>query len=332
MIRVALLGCGTMGRVHSGAYAKIPGASLVAVCDLQETKAAAVAAASGAKVFADFGSMMKGAEFDVLDVCLPTYLHREYAEKAMRAGKHVFCEKPVALTLEDARSMAAAADAAGVKFGVGHVLRYFPVYRSAADMAKEGRLGTPRLIRTTRNQAFPGWSWENWYADPAKGGGPIVDLVIHDFDWIIHNFGDVERVYAKSFGGKVERQDHCMCVLRLANGAIAHVEGSWAYPAGSAFRMTFEVVGTAGQVEYDSVADASVVKQTNDGTHRIQYGSPVHGLLEPYAAEIAAFLDCVENGKEPPVDGAQAIKALEVALAAAESSRTGLPVAVGKAR
>ena len=128
----------------------------------------------------------------------------------MRAGKHVFCEKPVARTAEEAEDMIAVARECGVKFSVGHVLRFFPNYVDAASLCASGRLGTPRLIRTMRNQAFPAWSWEGWYQDYEKSGGPILDLVIHDLDWIMHSFGDVQRVYALSLGGTVPGQEHCM--------------------------------------------------------------------------------------------------------------------------
>lgn len=329
MIKVALIGCGTMGRTHSGGYTKIEDAKVVAFCDLNAEKAQTLADQHGAAVYTDFETMMEKADFDVLDICLPTYLHKQHAIAGMKAGKHVFCEKPIALTVADAEEMVRTAKECGVKFSVGHVLRFFPSYKNAIEQKDKGRLGIPRLIRTTRNQAFPQWSWEGWYKDYSKSGGPIVDLVIHDIDWILHNFGKVDRVFAKNYNGRVEEleQDHCMLILHLENGAIAHVEGSWAYPKGSVFRMTFEVVGTEGQIEFDNVASASVIKQTapND-QHSIAYLSPVPGKNEPYCAELNEFIQCVRNNVEPIVTGEQAIEALRVALAAVESSKTGEPV------
>ncbi|MEG0853237.1 MAG: Gfo/Idh/MocA family oxidoreductase [Angelakisella sp.] len=327
MVKIALIGCGTMGRTHSGGYLKIEDARVVAFCDIDKGKAEALAEQHDSAVYTDFATMMQEAEFDVLDVCLPTYMHKEYAIAAMRKGKHVFCEKPIALTVEDANEMLAVAKECGVKFSVGHVLRFFPAYKGAMEQIESGRLGVPRLIRTTRNQGFPQWSWEGWYKDYSKSGGPIVDLIIHDFDWIIHNFGKVERVFAKSFEGKVEEQEHCIVLLRLQNGTIAHVEGSWAYPKGSTFRMTFEVVGTHAQIEFDSVESSPVIKQTLvDGQHKLTRSSPVPGKLEPYCAELCEFVQAVKNDTVPTVTGEQAVEALRVALAAVESSCTGQPV------
>ena len=327
MVRIALVGCGTMGRTHSSGYQAIENAQPVAFCDLSIDKAQALAAAHGAQVYTDFDKMLSEADFDVLDVCLPTYLHHDYAIAGMRAGKHVFCEKPLARSAQEAEEMLAVAKACGVKFSVGHVLRFFPNYAHAAQLAASGRLGTPRLIRTVRNQAFPAWSWEGWYQDYEKSGGPILDLVIHDIDWILHSFGDVKRVYAMSLNGKAPGQEHCLLVLRLQNGAIAHVEGSWALPKGSAFHTSFEVVGTKAQVEFDSLRDAPVVLETApQGVHQVAYLSPVLGALEPYTLELQKFVDCVDHDTEPAVTGEEGLKVLRVALAALESSQTGKPV------
>lgn len=329
MVKIALIGCGTMGRTHAGGYLKIKEAAVTAFCDIQEDRAVRLAELHGAVTFTSFEEMMEQGDFDVLDVCLPTYLHKEYAIAAMNKGKHVFCEKPIALTLEDGEAMLEAAAANGVKFSVGHVLRFFPSYRQAQEQIETGRLGVPRLIRTTRNQAFPQWSWENWYQDYEKSGGPIMDLVIHDVDWIIRNVGAVERVFAKSFNGTVAGQEHCILLLRLNNGAIAHVEGSWAYPSGSAFHVTYEIVGTKAQIEFDNLSTSPVVKQTyEEGQHKLEAFSPVEGIAEPYCAELNEFVRSIEYNLPLAVTGQEAIEALKVVLAGIQSSQTGQPVSL----
>ncbi len=231
--------------------------------------------------------------------------------------------------MEDGEAMLEAAAANGVKFSVGHVLRFFPSYRQAQEQIETGRLGVPRLIRTTRNQAFPQWSWENWYQDYEKSGGPIMDLVIHDVDWIIRNVGAVERVFAKSFNGTVAGQEHCILLLRLKNGAIAHVEGSWAYPSGSAFHVTYEIVGTKAQIEFDNLSTSPVVKQTyEEGQHKLEAFSPVEGITEPYCAELNEFVRSIEYNLPLAVTGQEAIEALKVVLAGIQSSQTGQPVSL----
>ena len=329
MQRVALIGAGTMGRTHYNAWCKIGNAEVVAVCDINREKAELLTGKCGVRIYDEYQKMMEAETFDILDICLPTYLHAEYAINAMKKGKHVFCEKPVALTEEDAVEMISTAKEYGVYFSVGHVLRFFPSYENAAQQCHDGRIGVPRLIRTTRNQGFPRWSWNNWYQDYSKSGGPILDLVIHDFDWIIANFGPVERVYASSFDGKIEGQEHCLCILRLKNGAICHVEGSWAFPQGTSFRMTYEIVGTEGSVEYDSVKNAPIWVQTNqEGAHIDEYINPMLGEMEPYMRELKAFSDAVENKTPPVISGEAALSALRVALAAVKSSQSGEAVTI----
>lgn len=329
MVKIALIGCGTMGRTHAGGYLKIKEASVTAFCDIQKERSKKLAELHGAKAYESFEEMMEQGDFDAVDICLPTYLHKEYAIAAMNKGKHVFCEKPMALTVEDGMAMLDAAEANGVKFSVGHVLRFFPSYQQAREQIESGRLGVPRLIRTTRNQAFPQWSWENWYQDYSKSGGPIMDLVIHDVDWIIRNIGAVDRVYAKSFNGEVSGQEHCILLLRLKNGAIAHVEGSWAYPSGSAFHVTYEIVGTKAQIEFDNLSTSPVVKQTNvNGLYQSEAFSPIEGIAEPYCAELNEFVRSVEYNLPLAVTGQEAIEALKAVLAGIRSSQTGQPVSL----
>lgn len=329
MVKVALIGCGTMGRTHALAYRNLRETQVVATCDIQVEKASSLAKELGAKVYGDFKDMMSHESFDVLDICLPTYLHKEYAVVAMENKKHVFCEKPIALTIIDGNEMVKVASDNKVLLSVGHVLRFFPNYKEIENDLNSGRLGTPRLIRTTRNQAFPEWSWNNWYQDYKKSGGPIIDLVIHDIDWIIHTIGPVDRVYGKSFGGRVKGQEHCILLLRLKNGAIAHVEGSWAYPKGAEFHVTFEVIGTKGQVEYDNLLSSPVVKQTcKDGTYHMQRLSPVNGIYEPYFAELYEFIQSIINKTPLRVTGQEAVEALRIALAGVESCTLNQPIQV----
>lgn len=333
MLNVAIVGAGTMGRVHSSGYVNIPDVKVVAVCDLRPEKGGEIAERHNSKYYCNFDEMLKKEKIDVVDICLPTYLHKEFALKAMKQKKHVFCEKPIALNVKDAEEMVAFSEKMGVSFSVGHVVRFFPAYKNAVSTVRNGSIGVPKLIRTTRTGEFPSWSWNNWYADYSLSGGPILDLIIHDFDWIVKSFGNVKSVYAKSFNGKVNRKEHCLVTLRLENGAIAHVEGSWAYPDGAAFGTTFEVIGTKGQIEFDS-RDRSPIKkhiQHEDGV-KVSAESPLSYWDEPYTAEIVEFMNSIKENRKPAVTGYEAINSLKVSLAAIESSKTGNLVELGGER
>lgn len=331
VLKVAILGAGTMGRVHSNSYLNIYNSRVAAVYDIDGEKARMVAAGHGAKAYVDFDEMFIKEEIDAVDICLPTYLHKEFALKVLQAKKHVFCEKPIALNINDAKEMVKEAENKKVKFSVGHVVRYFPAYSHAARLISDGKIGVPRLIRTARTGAYPSWCWQDWYSDHNLSGGTILDLVIHDFDWIRHNFGEIERVYAKNLHeSDQERRDHCLVVLRLKNGAIAHVEGSWAYPPGSVFGTAFEVVGTKGQVEFNSRESAPLKKHIyQDNTVKIVSESPLFSSEEPYTAELQDFVNCIIEDREPYVTAEDAVKALEISLAAVKSSKTGEAVTLG---
>jgi predicted dehydrogenase len=330
VLRIAMVGAGTMGQVHSNSYINIKGGKLIAICDIQEEKAKKLADIHCAAYYVNFDEMLKNEDIDVVDICLPTYMHKEFVLKSIENNKNVFCEKPIALNVGDAEEMVESAREKGVKFSVGHVVRFFPAYEAAIRTIESGKIGTPKLIRTTRTGSYPSWGWRDWYGNYDLSGGPLLDLIIHDFDWIRHNFGDVERVYAKSLGNRKHGQDHCLVTLRLKNGAIVHSEGSWAYPSGSMFGTTFEIVGTDGQIEYDSRESSPIKKHIKDKEgSKIVMESPLPADEEPYTKEIQEFIDSIIEGRKPKISGEDAIKALKISLAAIESSKTGEAVVIG---
>jgi predicted dehydrogenase len=329
MLRIGLLGCGTMGKTHAHAYAAIFNAQVVAVCDIRKEQRDNLAHMLDCSAYDCFESMLADQELDIVDICLPTYLHKEYAVRAMEKKLHVFCEKPIALSLEDAQAMIDTAKKEHVKLTVGHVLRFFQEYETLKKSIDQGRIGTLRLIRTIRNQAFPPWSWEHWYQDITKSGGPEVDLAIHDYDWILSQLGPVSRVYAKNYGDSKESQMHSLAILRLANGAMAHVEASWAMPKGIEFRTAFELIGTDGQLCYDSSKDSPLKTQlSNDEKVSIFYDNPMPPNLNPYAKELRFFIDAVEHDTPVLVRPEEA----RAALAVRESSRTGKVVVLQEER
>lgn len=330
MLKIGLLGCGTMGRTHALAYKKITNAEVVGVYDIDSTKADVIAKELNTNKVGSFQELID-LGIDILDVCLPTFLHAEFSIAAMNKGIHVFCEKPIALNLLDAKKMIDTATKNQVKLTIGHVLRFFPQYINAIDSIKNGAIGNPKLIRTARNQAFPTWSWENWYNDYDKSGGPILDLIIHDIDWITHNFGKVDRVFSQTVKERmsVDMQDHVQCLLKLKNGGIAYLEGSWALPMGSPFRMAYEVVGTSGQIEYDSTVHSSIKLQTNNGAYQEYNTYPFSDDEEPYFLELQSFVNAVRLNKDTSVPPTEAMYSLEVALACFESSKNNRAIELG---
>ncbi len=211
--------------------------------------------------------MEEAEHIDIVDVCVPTFLHKSYVMKAADAGKHVICEKPLARSLEDAREMLDYCREKDVRLFVGHVLRFFPEYREAKALVDQGAIGDVAVVRTTRGGGFP-MAWNNWYADFQNSGGLVLDMIIHDFDFLRWCFGEVERVYAKSlFGRGHYGMDYALVTLRFASGVIAHVEGTWAHES---FSMKFELAGKSGIIDYDSASDQPLVSVSREKKRRLR--------------------------------------------------------------
>ena len=202
-IRVGLAGLGGMGAVHFKSYRQIEGAEVVAVCDPDpkrltgdwsgaagniDAMTGGQADLSNLRTFTNYADLL-ASDVDLVDLTVPTYLHAEMAVQALRAGKHVFCEKPMARTSALAETMVEAAEEAGRMLMVGHVLRFWPEYLAMKEMIDSGVYGPVRSAVLTRLSATPAWSWENWMPDPARSGSAALDLHIHDVDTILWYFG-----------------------------------------------------------------------------------------------------------------------------------------------
>ncbi len=316
-----------MGSTHAEAYRVIENAELVAVADLVPERAQAIASRTGATI-RSAAEIIKDPSIDVIDVCVPTPLHRDFVVAAAEAGKHVFCEKPLARTLEEAEEMLEACKKAGVKLGVGHVVRFFPEYIDAYDRVHRGEIGEVATVRTTRG-GFPlPTAWKDWYANYEWSGGLVLDMIIHDFDYLRWLLGPVERVFAKStFGRDFNRLEYALVTLKFKSGAIAHVEGSWVNSG--LFHTRFEIAGTKGLMDYDS-RKANPINLTVNTTGGMP-GVPVPTrpwVESPYTTEIKNFIDALQGKEGKIVDGNEGYESLRIALAALESIETGKAVSL----
>ncbi|MGH3089278.1 MAG: Gfo/Idh/MocA family protein [Rubrobacteraceae bacterium] len=327
-MKVGLVGAGFIGSVHLNAYAGIPEAEVVGVADFHPEVATAGAALVGARPYSSYEELAASGEVDVVDVCLPTSRHREVALAAARDGKHVILEKPIAGSVAEAEEILSAFDGAGPRLLVGHVVRYFPEYARIKAMVGSGALGTVGVARTSRRSPMLD-GWNDWYADRRKSGGVLVDLLIHDFDFLRWSLGEVERVYARGTTGReYNRLDYALVTLRFASGAIAHVEGHWGYPA--PFCYSIEVAGSRAMVSIDST-DRPPVELVGGPTGPGESPDVAVGK-SPFESELSDFVRCLKSGEEPVVGGRDAVEALRISLAAAESMETGKAVEMGRSR
>lgn len=311
-----------MAETHADAYADVEGAEIVAVASPNTADEFVAERAPSADSYESATELLDDADVDAIDVCTPTHTHREFVEAAADREVAVFCEKPIANTIEDARAIAEAVDDANIPFMVGHVLRFFPEYVSLRETVESGGVGTPGVARARRLSPFPEWGRNDWYADRSNSGGVLLDLAIHDLDYLRWMLGPVDTVFARSSGGV---EEHAHATLRFESGAVGYVEASWAHPESVELASELEVAGDAGLVEYDSAESESVTLATDVDA---SISNPPD--LVGYRRQLAEFVTSVEEGTDPSVGAAEAIDALRLALAARESVDRGAPVTPGE--
>jgi len=269
----------------------------------------------------------------VVDVCCPTPWHVDYiCAAAARGGelglRGLSTEKPMARTLADCQRMIAAAELADIPLFVAQVVRFFPEFALAKRQVDAGAVGKPAAIRTRRGGHMPR-AWDDWYGDFARSGGCVLDLIIHDFDWLRWTFGEVERVYARGLGAsKLPGYDYALVTLRFRSGAIGHVEGTWNDPGG--FKVTLEIAGDEGLLEYNfnqptGIPFRSAVSGGDEQRAAVAVPESPTGM-NPYEAELQHFLDSLEMGVPPSISPRDGMEAVRIALAALESIETGKPV------
>ncbi len=333
MLRVAVLGSGFMGGTHARAFAALPDVKVVGVSSRSAEKAGALAATVGAQPFDDALALATHADVDAVSITLPTYLHAEYAVAALKAGKHVLLEKPMALTLEECDAISAAAAQSRGILMLAHVLRFWPEYIAVADLVQSGALGKPQSAMAWRHLTHPAWA--DWFNDASLSGGEVLDLHIHDLDALNWLFGAPASIYARGTRGPSGGFDHAISLLAY-NGVNAIAEGTSLMPAGYPFSMLLTVRCEGGVIEYVLRAGGEQVDSADAGQNSLlvyRPGQPPQPLActpgDPYALEITAFVRAAQSGVAP-ANGtpAQGRLAVATALAARRSIETGAVVTV----
>lgn len=299
MFNVVLVGCGFMGRMHGTVYGLLDGAQLVAAVDHKADARAAYADKFGVPTYETLEEALAAHDVHVVDICLPTDLHRAFTEKAAAAEKHVLCEKPMALTVADAEAMKAACAEAGVQLMIGHCIRFWPEYALLKQLVDDGSLGKLRSVNLTRYGQFPSWSSDNWLASEARSGGGVLDMHIHDSDFAHFLLGDPDEVVA--FGTVDGRgPSHVFSTMRFGD-AIVHLEGGWNLPPGAPFKMAFRAIFERGAALFDAgpmtvYADGKEPWEPEFPKMEAAGGGNISDL-GGYYHEIRYFIDRLTEGK-----------------------------------
>ena len=332
MTNVAVLGAGFMGETHARAFAKIPEARIIGISSRSADKAVALAQAVGAEPFTDALALLHDPRVDAVSITLPTHVHAEFAIAALRAGKHVLVEKPLALTLAECDAMIAAAATAKRILMVAHVLRFWPEYMAIADLLQRGELGKPLTATAIRLCTPP--TWGEWFKYPEWTGGAVLDFHIHDLDVLNWLFGAPTRLFSRGQRGAHGGWDAALTVLDY-NGVACIAEGNALMPNSYPFTMLLRVLCERGAVEYTLRASGEQVDSADGGASLMVYrngAAPARLPIAPgdgYDNECAAFVESVRAGVQP-IHGtpAQARLAVQTALAARQSIESGETIVI----
>ncbi|MBI1332334.1 MAG: hypothetical protein GC165_05595 [Armatimonadetes bacterium] len=297
MLRVGLVGCGFMGQMHATVYGQLANAELVGVFDASPERGQPFAEKHGTRYFSDFDAL--AAEVDVIDICLPTYRHAEFTLRAAAQKKHVLCEKPMALNIEDAEKMKAACEEAGVRLMIAHCIRFWPEYALLKQIVDDGRLGKLLSINLTRYGEFPHWGSNNWLADESKAGGGALDMHIHDTDYALYILGKPKEMFSS---GSVDEKgvSHIFSTF-VYDGAVCHLEGGWNMPPGTPFKMAFRAVFEKGAIIMDggpmTIYEVGKDPVVPEFPKMEAKGGGNISDLGGYYHEIAHFVDRVTSGQ-----------------------------------
>jgi UDP-N-acetylglucosamine 3-dehydrogenase len=328
MLNVAVLGSGFMGATHARAFAKLPNVKVVGVSSRSQEKAKKLAYEVGAESFEDSLELARLDGVDAVSVTLPTNLHGHFTVAALEAGKHVFVEKPMELTIQACNEMIRAAKANDRVLMVAHVLRFWPEYVALAREVESGRLGKPLSAIARRLSTRP--TWGDWFDNPEWTGGAVHDMQVHDLDALNWLFGRPRSVYARGQQGPKGGWDHVLATVDYG-GVNSFAEGSVMMPESYPFTMSLWVLCERGSVEFSFRAGGTGVETgTAGGSSLVVYESgkvprPIEAAGgDAYEQEVAYFAECAGQNRKPEnATGEQGKLAVEVALAARRSLETG---------
>lgn len=318
-----------MGKLHLDTWSKMNTVNNVGILGRDKEAVDQLSETYKCSSFTDFDELLN-TDVDVIDICLPTYLHKEYVKKAAQKGKHIICEKPLALDQNECNEVLEICQKCNVQLFVGHTLRFFPEYKQAHDQIARGLIGKPGVVRLSRGGPYP-QGRNSWYHDEVKSGGILLDLGIHDFDWVRWTFGEVERVFAKQVHRKGQDGnpiEYALVTFRMQSGTIVHLELSWAKKE---FESSYEIAGSKGMTVHNHQESKPIkLNLVNDGVQNsVDVAVPeTIAAKTPLQLQLEHFINCLENDEQPLVSAEDAMKAVEIAVAAIESVKSGQPVSL----
>lgn len=325
MLNIGFIGCGGIARHHATRLAQIRGARILAASDVIADAARGFARDFGAQYHADdYRRILDLPDLDAVWVCTPTFQHPAPVIAAAKAGKHVFCEKPMALNMADARRMVRTCNAAGVRLTIGFVRRFDAEWGKLKRIVQSGALGRPVIWRF----AAGGRPANPWFRDVEKGGGPLMDGAIHNYDFVLQIFGPAASVQASSlqFDSTSVGADTASVILNFKSGDQHALIWSWGVAAGAPVAGLNDIIGPKGSLQFGMTAPkapASFDPKKHGAltlrTHREKIYTYPH--KDMFATQAKHVVKCFAKGEQPLVTGADGLAALEIATAVLKAGK-----------
>src|SRR5690606_928598 len=329
--KFAIAGLGRIGKIHLGNLCQMEGVQVVAAMDPLEEGREYAREKNVPNIASSYEEMLATVPLDAVIICSPTDTHADYVELAAKAGIHVFCEKPLDLSLERVVEVLAIVEKAGIKLMLGFNRRFDKEFRKVKDLVREGAVGQPHLVKIcSRDPGAPPISYIE------KSGGLFLDMTIHDFD--VARFmvdKEVVEVYAKGAVlideaiGKAGDIDTAVVTLTYSDVTLSVIDNS--REASYGYDQRVEVFGSLGMVKSNNTCMDSHRLYNDQGIHS---SLPLHFFLERYSEayrlELSDFAKSLENGNNMPVDGNDGLQSLKIGLAAIKSLKENRPVKISE--
>lgn len=327
-----------MGNMHFKCYKTHNDANLVAVCDEDRTKFTDSAGTAGniagteepldftgIELYTDFNKMLKDARLDALSITLPTYMHLDHTLKALNAGINVLCEKPMALTIEEGRKMIETAEKTGRLLQIGHCIRFWPEYVKTKELIDSKDYGKVIAASFRRLSLTPTWSWQNWLMNGNVSGGALMDLHIHDSDFVQYVFGMPAAVFSRGAKGPSGDFDHVITQYIYDDQKIVCAEGGFVMTPSFGFEMSFNVIMEKATIVYDCTRQPAFKVCPEKGDAFTPEIAPGDG----YSREIDHFIKAAGGQNVPAVTTpAQSLDSVRLILAEKKSIETKKPVTI----
>ena len=334
MLNVGIAGFGFMGRTHYRCWKMLKDIEVVAVCDADPNAMKAEKETGGnidqssdvvdlksTKMYTDFEKMLAHPSVDAVSITLPTYLHADYSIKALSAGVHVLCEKPMALNIKDCRRMIEQAERSGKILQIGQCVRFWPEYAKVKEIIDSRQYGEVAAATFRRLGAVPAWCRDNWFADEKRSGGMALDLHIHDTDFIQYLFGMPKAVCSFGTKGHGGGLIHIVTQYLYDDSKVVTAEGSWAMSPSFGFEMSFNIVLEGATIVYDLTRRPAFRVCPAAG----QAFTPEVRAGDGWSLEIAHFAKAVKKEEvkqvTTPVQSMNSVKIVEAEKKSAETKR-----------